>query len=115
MDSAVFDKLQIHNKLHPIRYALIISALIVAGAFYPHHSYNYFVLLKWAVTGTAVWAAVAEGEKKRTFAVMIFCMVALIHNPFFRFSFPRDTWLVIDGITAVWFMFMTFFIKTAKA
>lgn len=91
--------------MHPIRYALIVSGLIAAGAFFPHHSYNYFVLLKWAVTGTAVWAAMVEGESKRTFAVVVFCAMALIHNPFFKFSFPRETWLMIDGATAAWFVY----------
>ena len=49
----------------PIRYALIASALIAAGAFYPHHSYNYFVLLKWVVFATSIWAAIIESGKKR--------------------------------------------------
>lgn len=100
--------------MHPIRYALIISGFIAAGAFYPDHSYNYFVLLKWAITGTAIWAAVIEGEKNRTFAVVVFCAVALIHNPFFRFSFPRSTWLVIDGFTAAWFILRSFALRSFK-
>jgi LPS sulfotransferase NodH len=91
--------------MHPLRYALIVSALLAAGAFLPHHGYNYFVLLKWAIFATAVWAGVVEGQKRRTFAVMVFCIIALIHNPLMRFHFERNVWLVIDGITAVWFVY----------
>lgn len=95
----------------PIRYALIASTLIAAGAFYPHHNYNYFILLKWALFATSVWAAVIESEKKRTFAVVVFCAIALIHNPFMRFHFERNTWLVIDGVTAAWFGFMALLVS----
>jgi hypothetical protein len=94
--------------MHLLRYVLIFSGLIAAGAFYPDHSYNYFVLLKWAVFATAVWAAVVDGEKKRTFAVVAFCAIALIHNPVLKFHFERNSWLVIDGITAAWFIFRAF-------
>ena len=90
--------------MQPIRYALIISALLAAGTFYPHHNYNYFILLKWALFATSIWAAMIAGEKKRTFAMVVFCAVALLHNPIMRFHFVRDTWLVIDGVTAAWFV-----------
>ena len=90
--------------MHPIRIALIISGILAAGAFYPHHSYNYFVLLKWVLFATSIWAAIFESEKKRTFTVVIFCAVALIHNPFMRFHFERNTWLMIDGITGAWLL-----------
>lgn len=92
--------------MQSIRLALFLSALVCAGAFYPHHNYNYFILLKWVVFATSIWAAVDESEKKRMFVVAVFAVVALIHNPFFRFHFSRDTWLVIDGITGVWFIYV---------
>jgi len=90
--------------MHPIRYALIVSAILAAWAFYPHHNYNYFILLKWALFATSIWAAVIEGEKKRTLAVVLFCAIALIHNPIMKFHFVRYTWFVIDGVTAAWFV-----------
>jgi hypothetical protein len=95
------------KQMNPIRYALIVSALLAAGAFYPNHSYNYFVLLKWVLCGTSIWAAVIDGEKKRIFTVAVFCAIALIHNPIMKFHFERDVWLVIDGISAAWFIFQS--------
>lgn len=92
-------------KSYPIRFSLIISSLLAAGAFYPHHSYNYFVLLKWVLFTTSIWAAVHEGENKQTFGVIVFCAIALIHNPIMRFHFDRNTWLVIDGASAGWLIF----------
>jgi hypothetical protein len=53
--------------MNPLRVALLVSAMLAVGAFYPTHSYNYFVLLKCALFATAIWAAIVEGEKKRTF------------------------------------------------
>jgi hypothetical protein len=95
--------------MHPVRYALLAAAVILAGAFFPHHNYNYFVLLRWVVFATAAWAAVVESERKRVFAVVVFCLVAVLHNPFMKFTFHRDTWLALDGLTAVWFAIMMFF------
>ncbi len=92
-------------RVPPLRFVLIFSALIAAGAFYPHHSYNYFVLLKCVLFATSIWAAIIEGENKRIFGVVAFVAVAIIHNPIMRFYFERNTWLVIDGVTAAWLVF----------
>jgi hypothetical protein len=89
----------------PIRYALIASAILAAGAFYPHHSYNYFVLLKWVLFATSIWASIIEGEKKGTFSVAVFSVIALIHNPIMKFHFDRNVWLAIDGLTVAWLLF----------
>lgn len=35
--------------MHPLRIALIIAGLLAAGAFYPNHSYNYFILFEVGV------------------------------------------------------------------
>ena len=96
----------------PIRIALIVSGILAAGAFYPDHSYNYFLLLKWVVFATSIWAAVIEGENKQTFSVVVFGAIAIIHNPIMRFHFDRNTWLVIDGATAAWFAFQSLKTKT---
>ena len=100
--------------MSPIRCALIASALLAAGVFFPHHSYNYFVLLKWVLFSTSIWAAVIEAEKKRTFAVVVFSALALIHNPIMRFHFDRNIWLVIDGASAAWFAFQALKPQTKK-
>jgi hypothetical protein len=94
-----------------LRVALFVSALLAAGAFYPAHNYNYFVLLKWVVFTTSIWAAVIEGENKQTFAVVVFCVVAVIHNPIMRFYFDRNIWLGIDGVTAAWMIFKSITIR----
>ena len=99
----------------PLRIALLVAALVLVGAFFPHHSYNYFVLLRWVVFGTAAWAAVVEGDSKRRVACVVFCLVALLHNPFLKFSFHRGTWLVIDGMTAAWFALQAIRLKYNKS
>lgn len=86
-----------------IRIALGLSTLLLAGAFLPHHSYNYFILLKWVVFLTAVWAA-SKLSKNQSLAFFIFVGVAILHNPFLKFHFSRDTWLVFDGISALTFL-----------
>jgi hypothetical protein len=76
----------------------------LAGAFLPDHGYNYFVLLKWVVFLTAGWAAVILSKRQNS-TFFIFVAVAIIHNPFLKFHFSRDIWLVLDGVTAAWFAF----------
>jgi hypothetical protein len=54
------------------------------------------------------------GGSNRTFAMVVFCAVALIHNPILRFHFERNTWLVIDGISSAWMLFKALAIKFNK-
>lgn len=100
--------------MHPLRVALIIAGLLAAGAFYPNHSYNYFILLKWVLFATSIWAAVLDGESKQSFALVVFGAIALIHNPILKFHFEREVWLVIDGITSAWMIFKSITIKLNK-
>lgn len=88
--------------MNGVRTALGISILILLGAFLPHHGYNYFILLKWVVFLTAGWAA-SVLSKNQPPSFFIFVAVAVLHNPFLKFHFLRDTWLVLDGVTAAWF------------
>jgi uncharacterized membrane protein len=81
--------------------ALIFSVLVLLGAFYPDHNYNYFVFLKWVVFGTSAWAAVGVAQGQNKVLTWIFITSAIIHNPIMKFRFQRETWLWIDGLTAL--------------
>jgi hypothetical protein len=97
--------------------ALIFSVLVLLGAFYPDHNYNYFVFLKWVVAGTSVWAAIQSAERKQNVALWVFVASAIIHNPIMKFHFERETWLWIDGVTAIYFILSTaksFFQENSK-
>jgi hypothetical protein len=97
--------------MNAFRIALALSILLLAGAFYPDHSYNYFVLLKWMVFGTSIWGAVRAAEIKSTATIWIFVASAIIHNPIMKFHFGRETWLWVDGITGVIFIVLMFQIR----
>lgn len=90
--------------MKPAQYALVVSALVLLGAFYPNHSYNYFVLLKWVVTLTAVWGAIHAYQNRRGASTFLLAGAAILHNPILKFSFERETWLILDGTTAVLFL-----------
>jgi hypothetical protein len=94
--------------MNAFRIALALSILLLTGAFYPSHSYNYFVLLKWVVFGTSVWGMIRAADTKSTPAIWIFVASAIIHNPIMKFRFERETWLGVDGITALIFIVLMF-------
>lgn len=100
--------------MKPVQYALLFSAAVLLGAFYPDHSYNYFVFLKWVVTVSAIWGAINAHENPRQITTFILAGAAILHNPILKFSFERETWLVLDGATAVLFLVLAIGRKTEK-
>ncbi len=100
--------------MKPVQYALLLSAAILLGAFYPNHSYNYFVFLKWVVTVSAIWGAINAHENARQITTFILAFAAILHNPILKFSFERETWLVLDGVTVVLFLILAASIKPLK-
>ena len=100
--------------MKPAQYALLFSAAVLLGAFYPDHSYNYFTFLKWVVTVSAIWGAIHAHENGRQIPTFILASAAIIHNPILKFSFERETWLIVDGATAVLFLVLAAKLKSPE-
>jgi len=70
--------------------------------------YGYYVLLRWVVTGTALFILWTAYEFKKTTWLWIMGIIALLFNPIAPIYLDKDTWVVIDFIVAVIFLISIF-------
>ena len=64
-------------------------------------SYGYYQILRLAVTGYAAWIAIVSHSQKRVTWAWVFGLLALLYNPFIKVTLDRDTWGLVNILTAV--------------
>ena len=79
-------------------------ALFIAMAQMP---YGYYQLLRWFICGAGAYGAYLSYHQKRMGWVWTLGIIALVFNPFFKFYFTKETWMIIDLIAGV--LFCVFF------
>lgn len=77
----------------------VTIALVIAAA--TKQQYGYYTFIRWLVMGTYIYFAYKSYDKKQIGLLIYFCAVAIIFNPFFKFSFQKETWHIIDYLVAV--------------
>jgi hypothetical protein len=65
--------------------------------------YEFYVVLRWAVTAMAIWMSTIASGQKRTYWVVAFTCVALLFNPIIPLNMTREFWILPDMIGAVLF------------
>jgi hypothetical protein len=66
------------------------------------HSYDYYILLRWLVFGTAAFTGYEYMRRQLVGWAWGFALVAALFNPFFPVHLPRGTWAVLDiGVAAL--------------
>jgi len=85
-----------------------ISLLLIALG---DHPYSYYTLLRWLVTIIGALVAYDFYENKNTNWMWLFIAIAILFNPIFLIYFSKDTWQLLDLITAVIFL-VSIFIKS---
>jgi len=82
----------------------MLFACLLNQAHFLRLAHGYFILLKWVVTVCSGWICYDLFSKKpQSRAVLVFVLIALLFNPIVPVSFHKDTWVVIDIITAIIF------------
>jgi hypothetical protein len=75
-------------------------ALFIAIAQMP---YGYYQLLRWFICGVGAYGAYLSYEQKKMKWVWILGIIALVFNPFFKFYFTKETWVIIDLVAGILF------------
>jgi len=70
--------------------------------------YSYFQILRWVVTGVAIYNTYAAREFKRKDWMVIMGIIAILFNPILPFYFQKETWVILDLIASI-FMFISIF------
>jgi len=91
--------------------ASIISVIILFLAIPAIWPYGYYTLLRWVVALTAVFLVWIAYNLKKTFWVFLMGMVAILFNPIIPIHINKETWVIIDFITAVLFLVSMFKVK----
>ncbi|MFH0986349.1 MAG: DUF6804 family protein [Candidatus Omnitrophota bacterium] len=95
--------LQTHAK--KLKVALLVAGLMLCLAVFPGMPYVFYVLLKWAVCGAAVYGALNfrdDPRLRRNFWPL--AVLALLFNPFVPAPLTPLIWLILDLGTAVYFL-----------
>lgn len=87
-----------------IKYFIILNIfmLLVAIAEWP---YGYFTLLKWITCITSIFVTFQAFEKNIDWAKVVFIVIAILFNPLAPIYLSRSTWIPLDIITAILFIF----------
>ncbi|MBT2551912.1 DUF6804 family protein [Arthrobacter sp. ISL-5] len=89
--------------VHPATVPAAIGAvfLLMAGM---GAQYEFYVVMRWAVTGMAIWMCVVASALKRTPWVVVFVAIALLFNPLIPVYATREFWVPFDfaGFVLFW-------------
>jgi len=84
--------------------ASAISIIMLLLAIPTFWAYGYYVLLRWVVTISAVFLLSLAYESKKTFWFFSMGIVAILFNPIIPVHLDKETWVMIDFITAILFL-----------
>ena len=87
-----------------IKYFIILSIFMLFGAI-AEWPYGYYSLLRWITCITSVLVAFQVFEKNIDWAKVVFIVIAILFNPLAPIYLSRSTWIPIDIITAIFFIF----------
>jgi hypothetical protein len=91
----------------------IISAGLLFGAL-AKNPYDYYIFLRFTTCATSAYCAFLGNQLKSQNWLVVFCILAVLFNPFMPLKFSRDTWNLIDITTALFFVISVFVFNENK-
>ena len=86
------------------KYFIILSILMLFGAI-AEWPYGYYILLRWINCIASILVAFQAFEKNIDWAKAVFIVIAILFNPLAPIYLSRSTWIPLDIITAILFIF----------
>ena len=83
-----------------LRIPLIVSILFLIISLFVKAEYGFYQLLRLVVCGASAYSAYVFFKSGMRFLPWILVLIAIIFNPVFPAHFRRETWQVIDIVTA---------------
>jgi len=87
-----------------IKYFIILSIIMLFGAI-AEWPYGYYTLLRWITCIASILVAFQAFEKNIDWAKVVFIVIAILFNPLAPIYLSRSTWVPLDIITAILFIF----------
>jgi hypothetical protein len=87
-----------------IKYFIILSILMLFGAV-AEWPYGYYIFLRWITCIASILVIFQAFEKNIDWAKLVFIVIAILFNPLVPIYLSRSTWIPLDIITAIFFIF----------
>ena len=87
-----------------IKYLIILSILMLFGAI-AEWPYGYYIILRWITCITSILVVVQAFEKNIDWAKVVFAIITIFFNPLAPIYLSRSTWIPLDIVTAILFIF----------
>lgn len=78
----------------------LIMIGILVGALWDH-PYSYYQVLRWVVAISGAYSAYVAYKHENNAWAWIFGVITILFNPIIPFFFSKDTWQLIDVVTAI--------------
>ncbi len=88
-----------------IKYFIILTILILFGAI-AEWPYGYYTFLRWLTCIASILVVLQAFEKNIDWAKIVFIVIAILFNPLAPIYLSRSTWIPLDIITAILFIFV---------
>lgn len=95
----------------------VIARIVSAGLLFwalARHPYDYYILLRWVVSGSSAFSAYIAAELNQKGWIWIMGIVAVFFNPIIPVHLSRPIWTPIDIITGIIIIISLFSIKERK-
>ncbi|MEV4988422.1 DUF6804 family protein [Pseudarthrobacter sp. LMD1-1-1.1] len=99
--------------VYPAVIPSVIGAFFLVVAFLGA-PYEFYVVMRWAVSAMAIWMCVIAGQQKRTAWGLVFAAAALLFNPLIPVTATRDFWIIPDGLGAALFATAGFKLRASR-
>jgi hypothetical protein len=86
-------------------------AIVLLLSAHLSHTRDFFVLLRWFVTGCAALTAAIARRRQQPAWLWLGAMVAVLFNPLAEIHLSRPTWEVVDPVVAAWFAASIFTVR----
>lgn len=76
-----------------------IAMILLLIAVFPL-PYFYYQVLRWIITGLALYLGFESHEKKDKNWTFVFIIVAIMFNPIISIHLMKEAWIIVDLVTA---------------
>jgi|GEM_PF-5894143 len=83
--------------------ACIFAGLMCLLAVLPLHMTSFYRVLRYSVSGVAIWAAIAAFNSKEYIGFSLFSMIAILFNPFIFIRLDVTYWKLLDITSSLFF------------
>jgi hypothetical protein len=91
--------------------SVIIAGMLLLATPPEIWPYGYYIILRWAVTGTALFVLWASYKLEKQAWTWIMGIIAILFNPIAPIYLDKEAWTIIDIVVAGLFLASIFQVK----